>query len=67
MGYRPAPVRGMQVDPDTPCAQHTRSTVGGHVISPALDDCLLRQGTKTGAWLTVLPSTVNETYLGDQE
>ena len=35
--------------------------------SPALDACRLRQGIKTGAWLTVLLSTVNGTDLGSQE
>ena len=35
--------------------------------SPALDTCQLRQVTKTGAWLSMLPSTVNRTEMGDQD
>ena len=35
--------------------------------APALDTRQLRWGTKLGAWITMLPSTVNGTYLGDQE
>ena len=35
--------------------------------SLAFDACLMRQGTKTGAWITVLPSMVNGTDMGAQE
>ena len=35
--------------------------------APTLDVCQLRRGTNTGAWLTMLPSTVNGKELGDQE
>ena len=34
---------------------------------PALEYHCLRRGTNTGAWLSVLPFTVNRTELGDQE
>ena len=37
------------------------------VLSHALDACQMRQGTKTGAWITVFPSTVNVTDMGDQD
>ena len=35
--------------------------------SLVFDARLMRQGTKTGAWITVLPSMVNGTDLGDQD
>ena len=35
--------------------------------SPVEVTCRLRRATKTGAWLTVQPSTVNRTELGAQE
>ena len=35
--------------------------------SPVLQARQMRRGAKTGAWITVLPSTVNEIELGDQE
>ena len=35
--------------------------------SLAFDARLMRQGTKTGAWITVLPSMVTGTDLGDQD
>ena len=31
---------------------------------PTMDACHLRCGTKTGAWMSVLPSIVNGAYLG---
>ena len=37
------------------------------VTAPTLNDRRLRQGTKTGDWLTMLPSTVNGMELGSQE
>ena len=40
------------------------TTIAG---DPAVVTRQLRQATKTGAWLTVQPSTVNETELGAQE
>ena len=36
------------------------------VAAPALDGRRMRLGTKTGAWLAVLPSTVNAMGLGGQ-
>ena len=35
--------------------------------APVLQARRMRQAAKTGAWLTVLPSTVNGTELGAQE
>ena len=35
--------------------------------NPAVVTCRLRRAMKTGAWLTVQTSTVNETELGAQE
>ena len=35
--------------------------------APTLEYHKLRRGTNTGAWITVLPYTVNGTDLGDQE
>ena len=35
--------------------------------APVLQARQMRRAAKTGAWLTVLPSTVNGTELGDQE
>ena len=37
------------------------------MADPALDARRLRQGTKTGAWITVLPSMVDGTEMGSQE
>ena len=36
-------------------------------LAPVLHSGLLRRATKTSDWLTVQPSTVNETELGGQE
>ena len=33
--------------------------------APALDACQLIRGTNTGMWLTILPSAVNGTVMGD--
>ena len=40
------------------------TTIAG---APAVVTCQLRRAKKTGAWLTVQPSTVNGTELGAQE
>ena len=37
------------------------------VVSPEMDARQMRRGTKTGAWITVLPSMVNGTDMGSQE
>ena len=36
-------------------------------VAPVLQARRMRRAAKTGAWLTVLPSTVNGTELGVQE
>ena len=66
-GSFPAPALGTQRDPALPCAQLTSGAGQYHGSRPQLNALQLRQETKTGMWLTVLPYTVNVTELGYQE
>ena len=63
----PDPVGGMWGDLELPCALHT-SGAAGVLVSHHRSGIPLRDtGTKTGVWLTMLPSTVNGTELGVHE
>ena len=61
-------LRERQGDIRSRCVQDTQTALEeAMVAAPTLDACRMRWRTKIGAWLAVVPSTVNGTELGDLE